>query len=110
MALVSFRPHYFNLLKKGEGAYNSNGDWEETEEAALRKVSCRYEPNGAAHTIALPDGTAYKYSYMVYLDVNPSLTIKYGDIIELFSQERRSIGRYEVKGFHRGQLDMKIWV
>ena len=49
-------------------------------------------------------------SYMVYLNINPSISIEYGDIIELVSQDGLSMGRYEVKGFHRGQLDMKVWV
>lgn len=110
MALVSFRPHCLHLIKKGEGSYDSNGDWTESSEEVVARVPCRYEPNGAALTITLDDGTAYRYSYKVYLNVDPGLVIKYGDIIELFSQERKSIGRYEVKGFHRGQLDMKVWI
>ena len=74
-------------------------------------IPCRYEPNGAAQTITLPDGTAYRYSYTIYLDVNPALTIKYGDLIELTSQDGIVIAEsIEVRGFHRGQLDMKIWV
>lgn len=110
MALVSFRPHCLHLLEKGEGAYDANGDWVESTEKVVAKVHCRYEPNGSARTIPLPDGTIYKYSYTVYLCVNPSLPIKYGDIIKLYSQDGDCIGRYEVKGFHRGQLDMKVWV
>ena len=47
---------------------------------------------------------------MVYLNVNPALVIRYGDWIELTSQDGVVIGEYEVKGFHRGQLDMKVWV
>lgn len=110
MALVDFRPHCLHLLKKGGGAYDAQGDWVETEESVKACAPCRYEPNGAAQTITLPDGSAYKYSYMVYLTVDPKLIIRYGDIIELFSQDKCSIGRFEVKGFHRGQLDMKVWV
>lgn len=110
MALVSFRPHSLRLYRKGQGSYNTIGDWVENAEVIRDNVPCRYEPNGAARTITLQDGKEYAYSYMVYLNVDPNLIIKYGDIIELFSQERRSMGRFEVKGFHRGQLDMKVWV
>lgn len=111
MALVSFRPHRMHVIGRGEGSYDNNGDWQETtERIGDCCIPCRYEPNGRAQTIQLSDGKAYTYTYTVYLDVCPQCTIQYGDIIELFSQERKSIGRYEVKGFHRGQLDMKIWV
>lgn len=110
MALVSFRPHCLHVISKGEGAYDSRGDWIESPERVAACVPCRYEPNGAAQTITLQDGTAYRYSYTVYLNVDPSLVIRYGDIVELFSQDKTSVGRYEVKGFHRGQLDMKVWV
>ncbi len=110
MALVDFRPHCLHLIRKGEGAYDGNGDWQEASDGLAACIPCRYEPNGAARTITLPDGNAYKYSYMVYLNVNPKLEIKYGDIIELISQDGKNMGQYEVKGFHRGQLDMKVWV
>lgn len=110
MAIVSFRPHKLRLIRKGEGAYGPNGDWVEAAEEVALEAPCRYEPNGAARTIMLQDGQEYKYSYMVYLNVNPSISIEYGDIIELVSQDGLSMGRYEVKGFHRGQLDMKVWV
>lgn len=110
MAMVSFRPHCMTVYRKGEGSYNTAGDWVESTETVATRVPCRYEPNGAARTITLQDGKEYKYSYMVYLCVCPHLDIRYGDIIELTSQDGKSMGRYEVKGFHRGQLDMKVWV
>lgn len=108
--MVSFRPHTLRIVTRGEGGYGPNGDWIESVEAVSRPVICRYEPNGRANTVTLPDGSAYRYSYTVYLNVDPAFRIKYGDIIELTSQDGIMIGRFEVKGFHRGQLDMKIWV
>lgn len=109
--LVSFRPHRMHVVSRGGGSYDANGDWTESAEKIGKAcIPCRYEPNGRAQTIRLQDGTEYKYTYTVYLDVCPKNAVEYGDIIELFSQDRKSIGRYEVKGFHRGQLDMKIWV
>ncbi len=98
------------IIHRGAGSYASNGDWSESDPRNCKCIPCRYEPNGRANTIPLPDGTAYKYSYMVYLNVNPCLPIGYGDVIELFSQDGKSMGEYEVKGFHRGQLNMKVWV
>lgn len=111
MAMVSFRPHLLRVITKGEGSYDSNGDWTVGGESYSDYIACRYEPNGSANTIMLPDGQEYRYSYTIYLNVNPSLVIRYGDIIELTSQDGLVIGdNFEVKGFHRGQLDMKVWV
>lgn len=111
MVMVSFRPHLLRILTRGNGQYNHNGDWVETNSSPNGGyIRCRYEPNGAARTITLQDGKEYVYSYTVYLCVNPALEIKYGDIIELTSQDGKVIGTFEVKGFHRGQLDMKVWV
>lgn len=107
---VSFRPHKLRIVTKGEGSYNSNGDWVESEKSYSDYIPCRYEPNGAAQTITLPDGTAYRYSFTVYLNVNPNQLFRYGDVIELTSQDGIVRGEFSIKGFHRGQLDMKIWV
>ena len=109
--MVSFRPHTLRIVKRKGGAYDSNGDWQKDTDVKLScPVPCRYEPNGRASEITLPDGKAYRYSYTVYLDVNPRLVIRYGDIITLTSQDGVQMGEFEVKGFHRGQLDMKVWV
>ena len=107
---VSFRPHTLKVVKRGSGSYDKNRNWVEGSETISGPIPCRYEPNGKANTITLLDGSVYRYSYTVYLSVNPSLDIKFGDFVELTSQDGVFIGRYEVKGFHRGQLDMKVWV
>ena len=108
--MVSFRPHTMRIVRKDDGHKAANGDWIEGVESYSDPIPCRYEPNGRANTIALPDGNAYRYSFTVYLNVDPALVVPYGSLIELTSQDGRVIGTYEVKGFHRGQLDMKIWV
>lgn len=109
--MVSFRPHKMRIVTKGSGAYDKDGDWVSTAATYSAYIACRYEPNGSASTISLPDGNEYRYSYTIYLDVNPSLVIHYGDIVELTSQDGVVIGSdFEVKGFHRGQLNMKVWV
>lgn len=114
MGIVSFRPHKMRIVTKGEGAYDANGDWVpgKGQPTYSAYIPCRYEPNGGrANTIALPDGKEYRYSYTIYLNVDPTLAIKYGDIVELTSQDGVVIGsEFEVRGFHRGQLDMKVWV
>ena len=109
--MVQFRPHKLRIVTKGDGTYGSNGDWQEGSTQYSDYIPCRYEPNGAAQTIMLPDGQNYQYSYTIYLSVNPNLVIRYGDFVELTSQDGIVVAEaLEVKGFHRGQLDMKVWV
>ena len=110
--MVQFRPHKLRIVTKGEGSYDARRNWTEGQTTYSDYIPCRYEPNGAAQTITLPDGTAYRYSYTIYLSVNPNLSIQYGDLVELTSQDGNVISEepFEVKGFHRGQLDMKVWV
>lgn len=114
--MVSFRPHTLTVIREGAGSKAENGDWTPGKETRSAPVPCRYEPNSVkansvkANEITLPDGKAFRYSYIVYVDVNAALDIQYGDLIELTSQDGVAMGRYEVKGFHRGQLNMKIWV
>lgn len=108
--LVSFRPHKLRIITKGEGYYDKKRDWIEGKREYSDYYPCRYEPNGAARTIALPDGQEYRYSYMIYLNIDGPM-LQFGDTIELVSQDGTVIGGdFEVKGFHRGQLDAKVWV
>lgn len=107
--MVDFRPHTLSVLRTS-GGYDSEGDFVPDEESVILTVPCRYEPNGSARSIILQDGTAFVYSYTVYLDVDFTHDIHFGDIIELQDQNGTSIGRFQVKGFHRGQLNEKIWV
>jgi len=108
--MVSFRPHKMRIVTRGDGAYDTNGNWTESAPSYSDYIPCRYEPNGSAQTITLPDGTIYRYSFTVYMCVNPALLLRYGDVIELTSQDGIVRGEFPVKGFHRGQLDMKVWV
>lgn len=111
MGMVHFRPHKLRIVTKGEGGYDDKGDWQEAITSYSDYIPCRYEPNGTAQTITLPDGKVFRYSYTVYMNVNPGLSIQYGDFVELTSQDGSVIAEeLEVKGFHRGQLDMKLWV
>lgn len=107
--LVSFRPHTIRRIEDGDGYYDNDGNFIESSESYGAMVECRYEPNGKASTIVLPDGIVATYSYMVYLCTDCP-EFEYGDIVELFDQEGKSKGRFKVFGFHRGQLDAKLWV
>lgn len=107
--MVEFRPHTLTLSVSLPGSYDSSGRFTNGGERTTKGIPCRFEPNGRANTIALEDGTIYTYSYMVYMDVDCP-EISFGDVVELFDQSGQSNGRFTAHGFHRGQLNSKLWV
>lgn len=107
--MVNFRPHKLTLKVSLPGAYDGTGKYIKGDEKTIEGIPCRYEPNGRANTIALEDGSVYMYSYMVYLD-SDCPEISYGDEVELFDQSGVSRGKFTSHGFHRGQLNAKLWL
>lgn len=107
--MIDFRPHNLTLKVSLPGSYTESGKYIAGEERIIAGIPCRYEPNGRANTIALEDGSVYTYSYMVYLDVDCP-EISYGDEVELFDQSGSSKGKFTSHGFHRGQLNARLWL
>lgn len=107
--MVDFRPHTLTLTMTLPGSYDSTGRFFPGGADVIEGIPCRYEPNGRARSIALEDGSLYMYSYMVYLDTDCP-EISFGDEVELFDQSGVSKGKFTAHGFHRGQLDSKLWL
>lgn len=107
--MVDFRPHTLDLIVTHPGYYDEKGSFVEGGQTVTHGVRCRYEPNGRARSIALEDGSLYMYSYMVYLDTDCP-EISFGDEVELFDQSGISRGKFTAHGFHRGQLNSKLWL
>lgn len=107
--MVSFRPHTLNLIRSNGGSYDEFGRFIPGSDFVVEGVECRYEPNGKANTIVLEDGKTHVYSFMVYLSVDCP-DISYGDVIELFKQDGTLVGRFTAQGFHRGQLNARLWL
>ena len=107
--MVDFRPHTLNHIVSLPGSYDATGQYIEGEKVVNEGIECRYEPNGKARSIAIEDGSLYTYSYMVYLD-GDCPEISFGDEVELFDQFGKSRGKFTAHGFHRGQLNSKLWL
>ena len=110
MIVPSFRPHKIRKVVEATGAYNAIGDYVPGGKSESDWYACRYEPNGSAQTISLQDGTNYQYHYTVYLWPDVPFEVEYGDVVELLSQKDESLGKFDVKGFHRYQLGLRIWL
>lgn len=109
MPLVSFRPHTLRIVSDSGGYYSQNGDWNPEEPDLSEPIPCRYEPNGRANTIQIGEGESYVYSYMVYL-YRDCPEIVFGQRINLYKADGELLGQFQCKGFHRGQLNSKVWV
>lgn len=109
--MITLRPHSLSYKTTVSGGhYNENGDWHEAIVEFSEKVACRYEPNGKANTIVMPDGASYAYSYVVYLDNSIAKDFRYGEVVRLFDTQGRQIAEKVVAGFHKGQLNARIWL
>ena len=106
--IPQFRPHRLQYQVSSGGYEDENGDYHPGESRFEGDIPCRYEPNGKANTIAFEDGKIYVYQYVVYLDQN-CREFKYGDIIRLL-MDCVVIAEKQVQGFHRGQLNSRLWV
>lgn len=107
---VRFRPHTLSLLDVVNGAYDdATGDYIQGKEEWSERVPCRYEPNGKARTVPVGEGRDYVYEYVVYLNTDCP-EIRFGQKLKLYTAEGEELGEFSCRGFHRGQLDAKMWV
>lgn len=110
MAVLTLKPHTLEYeVKTKEGYEDSLGDFHEGTTEWKGNIQCDAVPsNGRANEIQFEDGTLHKYSYTIYMGADVRdfeigerirLTL-YGGIKKVFV----------VKGFHRYQLQAKLWV
>lgn len=110
MAVLNFSAHTLDYKEITGGYENDNGDWVQGSEKWIEKYcKCDIVPAGKANVITIPDGSIQYYSYTIYNLPRTCKDFEYGDIIrvKLFGKEFRE---FKVLGFHRYQLQCKIWV
>ena len=110
MAVLDFVAHTLDYMHVTEGYEDENGDWHKgTKEWVENYCKCDIVPAGKANIITIPDGTTQNYSYAIYNLPRTCRKFEYGDTIriKLYGQEERE---FKVLGFHRYQLQCKIWV
>lgn len=108
MALVNTRPHRLSFLRTSPGFEDDNGDWHIGIDQWSAPVNCMATPAGAANRMTFADGMTTYYSYEISLLPRDIDFIKVGDKVKLTTPDGEIV--YEVKGFHRFQLQCKIWV
>ena len=110
MYSVRFRPHTLSLLDVVDGSYDdTTGDYTQGRKEWSERIPCRYEPNGQAKTVPVGEGKDYVYEYKVYLNQDCP-EIRFGQKVKLYDADGNELGEFTSKGFHRGQLDSKMWL
>ena len=110
MAVLNLSAHSLDYKETIGGHENENGDWVQGVETWIENYcKCDTVPAGKANVITIPDGSTHNYSYTIYNLPRTCRDFDYGDIIriKLFGKVFRE---FKVLGFHRYQLQCKIWV
>lgn len=110
MAVLNFAAHVLDYKEETQGYEDENGDWHQgKEEWVVNYCMCDIVPAGKANVITIPDGTTQNYSHTIYNLPRTCREFKYGDTIRIkfYGKEERV---FKVLGFHRYQLQSKIWV
>lgn len=108
MSVIELKPHLLLYRVIEDGYEDDNGDWHEGSEKWSDPIKCHAVPSGSANEITFEDGTTSHYSYMIGRLAPDCREFKIGEDVRLSVNgiERE----FEVKGFHRYQLQSKLWV
>lgn len=108
MSVIELKPHLLSFLSSVDGYEDDNGDWHKGTEEWSEPVSCHAVAAGQASQIPFEDGTTLTYTYTIgRLPADfPELSVGTKVRLAIGSSERE----YSVKGFHRYQLQAKVWV
>lgn len=110
MGVLNFAAHTLDYKIVAPGCDDKNGDWHKGEEKWVENYcKCDIVPAGKANVITIPDGTTQNYSYTIYNLPKACRKFEYGDTIriKLYGQDSME---FKVLGFHRYQLQCKVWV
>jgi len=108
MAVLIFKPCCLSYLVTSPGHEDDNGDYHPGEESWEGDIECGMVPAGKANEIKFEDGSVKVYSYTVTLPTKCH-DFSVGDRVRILMLDGKSRD-FEVKGFHRYQLQCKIWV
>lgn len=108
MSAFGFKPCHLSYLVADTGYEDENGDYHKGEELWEGYIRCGTVPAGKSNEITFEDGTVKKYSYTVTLPADCRKFVR-GDRVRI-----RLIGgderEFSVLGFHRYQLQCKMWI
>lgn len=111
MSVLNFAAHFLDYQTGDKGHTDEEtGDWVEGSLKWEKGYKCDVVPAGKANTLTIPDGSLHPYSYTIYNLPKNCRDFKYGDKIMIHFYGGDDVKEFMVLGFHRYQLQCKIWV
>lgn len=109
MAVLDFAAYRLSYLEMTPGYEDDNGDYHPGSQTWEGDIKCNLVPAGEANEIKYEDGRTFIYSYSVTNLPRTCRNFKVGDRvrIKMLDGEWQN---FSVKGFHRYQLQCKMWV
>ena len=108
MPVVNPIPHSLSYLISVPGFEDDNGDWHNGSEEWSEEIPCHAVPAGQANLITYEDGKTATYSYTVGRLDKKCREFLIGEKVKLKVADKERI--FTVKGFHRYQLQSKLWL
>ena len=107
--LLNNAPCFMRYKSQAQGSIDGNGDPVQGESEWSSPIPCDAVPAGRANERVFEDGVRRSYSHTIYLKKDcPELY--FGQTIELRYANSESVSVHSVLGFHRYQLQAKVWV
>lgn len=108
MSVIELKSHLLSYRVIEDGYEDDNGDWHEGSESWSEPIKCHAVPAGRANAITFADGTMSTYTYTVGRLSPDCREFKIGEDVRLTIDDVER--EFQVKGFHRYQLQSKLWV
>ena len=109
MSVIELKPHTLSFLHTSDGYEDDNGDWHEGQTQWCEcGIECHAVAAGSANELTYDDGTTAHYTYTVGRLSPDCREFKIGERVRLHIGN--IVREFTVKGFHRYQLQSKLWV
>lgn len=109
MPVLNFTPHWL-WTQDTEGYEDAKGNYHAGSGKWKKYLKCDIVPAGQAKELPLPDGSTRTYTYVIHVYDRKCRDFELGELIRLTRFGKDDGREYEVVGFHRYQLQCKIWV
>lgn len=108
MSVIDMIPHMLSYLIITDGYEDDNGDYHPGTKKWSEPIKCHAVPAGRANEITFADGQTSTYTYTVGRLPSDCREFKIGEDVMLYINGL--LRKFTVKGFHRYQLQSKLWL
>jgi hypothetical protein len=108
--MIDFRPHILKYQVLTEGHEDERGIWHQGTSVFQGEIPCRAVANTKGNMIKFDDGTAFVYSFTIYVDTD-LIELNESQLIQVFDKAGRLMFESQIYGKPvYKQLHTKIYV